>query len=142
MFYKKVGTILKLALNFIIRKTKFKLRFVKEDSRWFYDFKNWGFDHKNLEMVSGADKLCELYSKGTREAIVEIVASKKKRLSLLEDYDEWEGEDLSGFELRDRLIWGRTYKNGNGEKFWICPVTLFVLGRYPNYIYIKKNHGE
>jgi hypothetical protein len=24
------------------------------------------------------------------------------------------------------------------EEMWICPVTLFVLGRYPNYIYIKK----
>lgn len=142
MCYKKIQTILNLISNFIIRGTKYKLKFVKEGDSWFYDFKNWGFDHSDLEMVSGADKLCELYSKGTREVIVEIIASKKKKPGLLEEYDEWEGEDLGGFDYRDRLIWGRTYKNGKGEKFWICPVTLFVLGRYPNYIYIKKNNGK
>ena len=28
--------------------------------------------------------------------------------------------------------------NGFNKKIWICPVTLFVLGKYPAYIYIKK----
>ena len=28
---------------------------------------------------------------------------------------------------------------GFEREIWICPVTLFVLGRYPKYIYIKKS---
>lgn len=140
--YYKITTILSLISNFIFRKTNYTLRFVKIQGSWFYDFKNWGFDQENLEMVSGADQLCELYSKGNNEAVVEIVASKKKKSELLDEYDEWEGEDLSSFDYRDRLFWGRTYRNEKREKFWICPVTLFVLGRYPNYIYIKKDNGK
>lgn len=133
---KKITTILKLIENFIIRKKYYKLRFVKEGNNWFYDFKNWGFNHANLEMVCGADTLCELYSKGGNEAIVEIIASKEKESH--PGYTEWIGEDLSSLSLKDRFVWGRTYGNETGS-FWICPVTLFVLGRYPNYLYIKNN---
>jgi len=28
--------------------------------------------------------------------------------------------------------------DGFTKNIWICPVTLFVLGNYPAYIYIKK----
>jgi hypothetical protein len=28
--------------------------------------------------------------------------------------------------------------DGFAKNIWICPVTLFVLGNYPAYIYIKK----
>jgi hypothetical protein len=28
---------------------------------------------------------------------------------------------------------------GFTKKIWLCPVTLFVLGNYPAYIYLKKN---
>lgn len=47
-------------------------------------------------------------------------------------------------KLKDKLIWGRNYTHvdPNDEnkttRMWICPVTLFVLGRYPKYIYIRK----
>ena len=27
---------------------------------------------------------------------------------------------------------------GFTKKIWLCPVTLFVLGNYPAYIYLKK----
>ena len=40
------------------------------------------------------------------------------------------------------LFAGATYKvNGLPDftrEIWICPVTLTVLGHYPNYIYIKQ----
>lgn len=29
---------------------------------------------------------------------------------------------------------------GFEREIWLCPVTLFVLGRYPKYIYIKKTN--
>ena len=39
------------------------------------------------------------------------------------------------------LLYGADYDATGFEDFhrsvWICPVTLFVLGRYPKYIYVK-----
>jgi hypothetical protein len=29
--------------------------------------------------------------------------------------------------------------DGFTKKIWLCPVTLFVLGKYPAYMYLKKN---
>jgi hypothetical protein len=40
------------------------------------------------------------------------------------------------------LFAGATYKvnglEGFTKEIWICPVTLTVLGHYPQYIYIKQ----
>jgi hypothetical protein len=64
----KIITILILIKNVLIRKKKYRLRFKAERDnvikRWYYDFPNWGFSHSNLEMVSGADGLCENMQKG------------------------------------------------------------------------------
>ena len=137
--FKKIYTFFILILNFCIRRKHYRLHFIKKDNKWFYDFKWWGFDYGNLEMVSGADVLCELFSNGKNETTVDIIASKKKEYH--PDYEEWSGDDLLGESSIDKFFWGRTYTSTSGkENFWICPVTLFVLGRYPNYLYIK-NHG-
>ncbi len=40
------------------------------------------------------------------------------------------------------LFYGANYDATDCEDFqrsiWICPITLFVLGQYPKYIYIKQ----
>ena len=42
-----------------------------------------------------------------------------------------------------RIFGGATYKVSNLEGFtkevWICPVTLFVLGKYPKRIYVSNS---
>ena len=147
---KKIYTILVLIFNLIVRRKHYKLQFIAENDppikRWYYDFKHWGFDHANLEMVSGADKLCELYANGKDEVTVEIIASKKKQNLPTQLYDEYVAQDIIIDELHqgrfinsqlDKILYGRIYQKGYTQ-MWICPVTLFVLGRYPKYIYIKK----
>ena len=148
---KKIYTILILIKNVLIRKNEYNLHFVAEvDStikRWYYDFKHWGFEHGNLEMVSGADDLCELYANGKDEVTVEIIASKKKLNLNPQLYDEFKAQDIiiDGLTHQgnfinsqlDKVLYGRTYQKGY-TTMWICPVTLFVLGRYPKYIYIRK----
>ena len=148
---KKIYTILVLLFNLIVRRKHYKLHFIAENDppikRWYYDFKYWGFDHANLEMVSGADKLCGLYSNGKDEVTVEIIASKKKQDLPTQLYDEFVAQDIiiDGMTHQgdfinsqlDKFLYGRTYQKGYTQ-MWICPVTLFVLGRYPKYIYIKK----
>jgi hypothetical protein len=60
------------------------------------------------------------------------------------EYTVFEGEDFpKEWGWRDRHIWGRTYYYVDRETkeestMWICPVTLFVLGRYPKYLYVRK----
>jgi hypothetical protein len=148
---KKIYTILVLLFNLIVRRKHYKLHFIAENDppikRWYYDFKYWGFDHANLEMVSGADKLCELYSNGKDEVTVEIIASKKKQDLPTQLYDEFVAQDIiiDGMTHQgdfinsqlDKFLYGRTYQKGYTQ-MWICPVTLFVLGRYPKYLYIRK----
>ena len=148
---KKIYTILVLIFNLIVRRRHYKLHFIAEQDppikRWYYDFKHWGFDHANLEMVSGAEALCEFYANGKDEVTVEIIASKKKLNLNPQLYDEFKAQDIiiDGLTHQgnfinsqlDKFLYGRTYQK-NYTTMWICPVTLFVLGRYPKYIYIKK----
>ena len=61
-----------------------------------------------------------------------------------DDYDtsrvEWCNAEL--IQKDHSLTGGSTYEVRNLEGFnrdiWLCPVTLFVLGRYPKYMYVKK----
>lgn len=148
---KKIYTILVLLKNIIFRHRKYTLHFIAENDppikRWYYDFKHWGFDHNNLEMVAGADTLCELYAKGKDEVTVNIIASKKMLdETKTNDYDMFCAENTKFTSLLDNLRYGRIYANTTVDEkgelhvktMWICPVTLFVLGRYPKFIYIKN----
>lgn len=159
---KKIYTILVLIKNLILRKKHYKLHFIAENNtpikRWYYDFKHWGFDKANLEMVAGADSLCELYAKGNNEVTVDIMATKHLLDPKdMKNYDLFVGEKFiidgqthQGTIIKsqlDKYLYGRNYTNVKTDIYtnqtkimtmWICPVTLFVLGRYPNYIYIKN----
>jgi hypothetical protein len=145
---KKIYTILVLISNVLIRRKKYTLHFVAEHTpplkRWYYDFPHWGFDHANLEMVSGADTLCEYYAKGKDELTIGITASNKPRQYCLNLCDELVGEPLpKNMGLIGRYLYGRNYihydhNDGHKVRMWICPVTLFVLGRYQKYLYIRR----
>lgn len=145
---KKIYTILVLFFNLIARRKKHKLHFIaKEDfpiKRWYYDFPHWGFNHGHLEMVAGADALCELYANGKDEVTVNIIATNKKAKQYNKnEINEFIAEEpQKSTKFIDKLIYGRTYTSINEKgiltTIWICPVTLFVLGRYPKYIYIKN----
>lgn len=146
-----IWTILVLIKNQIFRKKHYRLHFVAErDSvvkRWYYDFPHWGFSHSNLEMVAGADGLCEMYSNGKDDVMVDIIASKVElNPDEYGEYDEYRRYEYIGMSTGASYI-NKTSKiftiDGKFEEkeqittMWICPVTLFVLGRYPLYIYIK-----
>ena len=153
----KIITILILIKNVLIRKKKYRLHFVAERDnvikRWYYDFPNWGFSHSNLEMVSGADGLCEKYAEGRDNVTIDIIVSKRPLDSdAYKDYDEYRRYEYSEFTLGASYInkVQKPYKNSDGTTsikdvittMWICPVTLFVLGRYPRYIYVKPYKKE
>ena len=144
----KIYTILILIKNFLWRKKHYTLEFEAEDNgsfkRWYYVFKHWGFSHANLEMVAGADTLCQYYSNNNNNSHTKInlIASRKPINPKPEEYDHYIGDSFpKEWGWLDRHLWGRNYTECaemDKHHFWICPVTLFVLGRYPKHLYIKK----
>ena len=124
-----------LAKNYFGERKEYELQFNhEEDNCWYIDFPNWGFSHHNLMMVSGADDLCAFLSDDDRFAYVKVIPAKKE-------------EDHPGYaklvQKTHSLFGGSTYQvtglEGFDRDIWLCPVTLFVLGEYPKYIYLKKN---
>ncbi len=116
------------------KKKEYHLQFNHEDDGlWYIDYPNWPFSHHNLLMVAGADDLCAFLSDDDKFTRVSVIPANKK-----------EGHD-GYFELKQvssGLTSGSTYEvyglEGFTKNIWICPVTLFVLGEYPKYIYVKK----
>lgn len=129
-----IKTIGRLLCNAIMRRKQYKLSFHREeDGVWYVDFPGWPFAHHNLAMVGGADKLCSYLSDNGNTVKVEVTASSHTL-------------SLQGYGLLTKtysnLTYGADYDTSGFADFsktvWICPVTLFVLGRYPKFIYIRK----
>lgn len=105
----------------------------EEDGLWYVDFPNWPFDHHNLLMVAGADQMCAFLSDDDKNTWVNVIPTNKE-------------EDHPGYakliQKDHSLMGGSTYEvtglEGFNRDIWLCPVTLFVLGNYPKYIYVKK----
>lgn len=110
----------------------YDLSFTKEFGRWYIDYPEWKLSHADLEMVEGADKLCEEFSENGH-ARVHVVTSN----------DDFEFVDYQIKLVRKSfsIFGGADYSVYNStltKECWICPVTLFVLHEYPKYIYIRK----
>ena len=136
------------------RQEEYKLSFNREEEdRWFVDFPNWPWKKGNLEMVCGADKFLDLLSEGKDRVSIIAKATSEK-------LDEAEFQQLmqdGWYELeqtQSSLTGGATYtvRGARSAQFmrkhpltgesmsrtlWLCPVTLFVVGRYPKYFYVK-----
>ena len=124
----------KMAASVFGKKKEYQIQFNHEDDGlWYVDFPGWPFDHHNLLMVEGADELCAFLSDDNLYTHVSVIPAN-------------ESEDHPGYaELIQKdhsLTGGSTYAvtglDGFDRDIWLCPVTLFVLGEYPKYIYIKK----
>ena len=116
------------------KKKEYQLKFnLEDDDCWYVDFPGWPFDHHNLLMVCGADEMCEFLSDDDKFTYVSVIPANK----------EEEHPGYAKLIQKDHsLTGGSTYQVTGLEGFerdiWLCPVTLFVLGRYPKYLYVKK----
>ncbi len=119
-------------------KGQMDLTFVKEEGRWYVDlpaFIETGAGTKDdLEMVAGADKLCDELSDGGNRLTVTISTSPFK------------GADFSIQRMNNGRTEGRDYDAYHKGHFiftiWLCPVLLYVMGRYPEIVYFKKHESK
>ena len=95
----------------------------------------WPGDRYNLAMVAGSNHLLTFLDTKKENRVRVLVRQSKKKQTSMNGYFECV-KQYSG------LFAGATYKvnglEGFTKEIWICPVTLTVLGHYPQYIYIKQ----
>lgn len=113
---------------------EYELTFVQDpDGRWYIDMP-WDGSRSNLEMVCGSDRLLSHIANGDNKVTLQVV------LDSLDGYnDQNDYIILNRFEKS--LAGGASYNVSNSEfkdPIWICPVTLCVLGRYPEKIFFKR----
>ena len=125
------------------KKEEYIISFTKEDDGlWYGDYPNWTFDHSHLQMVRGADKLCELLSYDGKHTKVEVMIadSEKEELEMNRTHQH---TDIMAVREDYSITGGANYKASACDyrkitpKFWLCPVTLFILGHYPKYLRIR-----
>lgn len=120
------------------KKKEYKLQFNHEnDGCWYVDFPEWPFDHHNLMMVAGADKMCEHLSDDGKFAHVSVIPSNKE-----ENHPGYAKLIQKEHSLTGGSYYEVTGLEGFKRDIWLCPVTLFVLGNYPKYLYVKKTNPE
>lgn len=117
-----------------------KLRFFKQDNKWYADVPNHTLDEN--EMVMGSDIALEILSNGKSELLVTLSDEDEKHSTLAMRMSSHDDEGayykLSGFlynEFINKFI-------DNPENFideiWICNVTHDVFGYHPKNIYLLK----
>ena len=131
-----IGKYINGVINAKCKKEQvYQLAFVKEaDGGWYIDLPQWTGAHANLAMVAGSDDLLDHLLKQDNRVEIEVVKSAKPL------------DDMWGYlcckQIDVSYLGGATYTvhgvQGFDKTIWICPVTLFVLGEYPKFIYIRQ----
>ncbi len=133
IFFVLLGAI----LTRIFGNGNYVLSFTKIGRKWYCDVPCWHDSFfENTLMVGGAAKFIERFSCG------------KDRIAIIfQVTNDMENPYHSGCQfhkISSTITGGAFYKDPHGEfeeEIWLCPVTLFVLGKYPKRILIHNING-
>lgn len=111
-------------------------KFYKDEDGWFVDLPEWEGEKWELQMVMGSDTFLDILSQG--EDVVYVTMST----------EYFEGADvlqftqlgkLEGPELGEGAWYFLNEYRGMSYtlEMWLCHVTTFVFGDYPNKIYFR-----
>lgn len=113
---------------------KKELKFIKLAGSWFAHIPDYPGHPDDLQMVLGADTLCESLNtnnSGIVDTIISDCCDDDYDLSLDFIYTTTNND----FESRTT---GAYYTiNESGSDIWLCNVTKYVFGKFPVSIYIK-----
>ncbi len=99
--------------------------FNKEEGKWYIDLPEWQESKSALQMVAGADILLDELS--NNQTSVNISISTKQKL---DDYTTLKKV------MNTPLTGGALYHLGL-KPIWLCDVTKFVFGEFPQKIHFK-----
>lgn len=125
-----------------------RIRFIKEVGLWYADlpeFLEQGLGTKNnLLMVDGADTFLDLLSGNVEEVTLDIseteFAGYQAKLGKISWGKNQELLDVVGHEP---VEYGAYYEASElhgmsfSHRLWLCPVTEYVFGRYPEEIWVR-----
>lgn len=100
------------------------------EHRWYIDIPNWEGSKDDLEMVSGADTLLEIFAQG--ENTINLSFSDKIIQDSIILYKIEDTPDIGG-----SLYMVNEYEGINYDlQIWLCGVTEWVFGYMPKIIYV------
>ena len=133
-YAKAVLILVKSVYNSKTGNEFYEVTFTKIGRKWYCDVPSFPkelFEH--TLMVGGASKFLDYYSRGESKIVATI------RATTAEEEKFFCGSRLH--KISSTLTGGAFYKDPSGnfiEEIWLCPVTLFLLGKYPERILIYK----
>ena len=133
-YVKVVPVLIKAVYQRLVGNGYYEVAFTKIGRKWYCDVP--GFPKELFEhtlMVGGASKFLEYYSRGESKIVATI------RATTAEGEKFFCGSRLH--KISSTLTGGAFYKDPSGnfnEEIWLCPVTLFLLGKYPERILIYR----
>ena len=129
---KREGESCTLNNNCIYPKCKtMKIRFYREDTRWYADIPSYieeGGNQADLEMVLGADIWLDILSQYGTEITLEISTEEQEDWDFIEYQKQNEFDDMEGVYQDHK----------SGHLMWLCKITIWLLGNYPDKIYYRK----
>lgn len=99
--------------------------FYKEgNGKWFVDLPEWTGPKEDLEMVLGADVLLDILANGYHDVSVKF------------GDEPFEGAKILSYNYNDETEGFYDNDAWHGPStVWLCHVTQFVFGKYPEKIY-------
>lgn len=113
-----------------------KLAFERDGEDWFAVINEWEGSRADLQMVAGADVMCDIFDKngegtGLFATKLSIVPPIDYRVKLV----KVEETPLIGGALY-MSHWSGSFKEIEPFAIWLCGVTEYVFGHLPEEIYI------
>jgi len=114
-----------------------KLKFYKdEDRNWFVDLPDWEGTKADLQMVAGADSMLEMLSDGKKEIWLNV---SDEEIKIEEPFENLVKLDFvrEAIEIENGAFYNAKTIHGVeiNLEVWLCDVTLFVFGKFPEAIY-------
>ena len=133
-YVKAISVLLKAVYQRLTCNGYYEVAFTKIGRKWYCDVP--GFPKELFEhtlMVGGASKFLEYYSRGENKI--------KASIKIANEMDDRHFCGSRLYKNSSTLTGGAFYRDPSGnfnEEIWLCPVTLFLLGKYPERILIYK----
>ena len=133
-YVRAISVLVKATYHRMVGNGIYNVSFIKIGRKWYCEVPSFPkelFEH--TLMVGGASKFLDYYSRGDSKIVATI------RATTAEEEKFFCGSRLH--KISSTLTGGAFYKDPSGnfdEEIWLCPVTLFLLGKYPERILIYK----